>query len=337
MEVFIVMYTNIVISDVSKYVPENKISNEYFINHFDNEGKDCRGLLRATQRDTRYFADKEESSLSMGVDVVKKILGGIDRNSIDMVIFVSCTPEYTSPSNALQICHEFGLKNAHREFDMNTNCSGMLDALYIATNIMRSDNKVNRTLIVGAEMFSTIVNYHNIPSYTQLADGACAVILDKKVEETQRGFIDYEMRNYTKDIENIVYPKIGMSNVLMARGNNIKNREKRLEWIPFKTDYVSEFWIEMISTIMKRNSVSKDDVVGFCMSQLFPRENEYVLTELKCDLSKYKYVGDKYGYTGNCSPIFALEESDFLEHKDKYIILNSIASGCHFATLLYKN
>lgn len=52
----IITYTNIIISDVSKYVPENKISNEYFINHFDNEGKDCRGLLRATQRDTRYFA-----------------------------------------------------------------------------------------------------------------------------------------------------------------------------------------------------------------------------------------------------------------------------------------
>ena len=93
------MYTNIIINKVAKYVPKKMINNAHFIKHFKNEGKECEGLLNAFKRDTRYFADDSESSISMGLHAAKKALKDIDRSSIDMVIFVSCTPEYNSQKN----------------------------------------------------------------------------------------------------------------------------------------------------------------------------------------------------------------------------------------------
>lgn len=327
------MYSNTLIRSVGKYIPKNKYTNDYFIKHFKEEGMECEGLLKAFKRDTRYFCSSEESSLSMGIEAAKSALKGMNLDSIDLVVFVSSTPEYTSPSNALIICSELELKNCQRSFDMNANCTGMLDAMYIVNNILKQDETINKALIIGSEIFSTVVNYHCTASYCLFADGACAMVLENVEEDIERGFIDYEFKNKPNYIDKIVYPSIGFSNVLMSKP---KNREKRLRWDSFKLDFVVQDWVNMINNILNRNNIKEEDIVGWCMTQLFPRENLEVLRLLGYDSGKYSYIGDKYGYTGNSSPILALIEGNYLQEGNGYIIFNSIATGVHYATVLYK-
>lgn len=66
---------NSVIKGVSYYHPENEVDNNYFINHFKNQGEDIENLLEITGRKNRYISkDNDETILTMGINAVNKVL-----------------------------------------------------------------------------------------------------------------------------------------------------------------------------------------------------------------------------------------------------------------------
>lgn len=332
---------NVILEGIGVYIPKTEaVDNSYFVEHFkkeENGNKEVQGLMDTMKRGTRYFASKDESSLTMGynaaVDVLEK--NGVDSKELDMIVFVSTTPEYTSPTDALKLNHMLGAENAHNVFDMNCNCTGMLVALDTVSTYMKLNKNIRRALIVSSMLASSVVRYNDSVAYPCFGDASTAVILKKVKEEHKRGFIDSIYRTYSDNHDKIQLPECGHSNERMGK---LHKYYRRLNWIPFDSNCFVDIWTEMLYEMMGRNDIKDDDVACYAFSQFHNKHNVDTLNNIGADLGKYPFNGDRYGYTACSSPILALsEEWDRVkECEGKHIIFCSVAAGLSYTALTYK-
>ncbi|MBP1756786.1 MAG: putative 3-oxoacyl-(acyl-carrier-protein) synthase, partial [Firmicutes bacterium] len=95
------MYQNVHIVGVGSYHPEKKVENQFFIDHFKRYHVEDHAaqLFKKLGRETRTFAEEDETSLSMAVKAARQVLDNtcLQPEDIDMIISVSDTPEYLSP------------------------------------------------------------------------------------------------------------------------------------------------------------------------------------------------------------------------------------------------
>ena len=98
-------YQNINIISTGVDHPANRIHNDYFSNHFNEMGIEVSGLLKHLEREYRYISnDPNETVITMAHKASIEALKDAKLNisDIDLLIFATDTPEYTSPSNAVK-------------------------------------------------------------------------------------------------------------------------------------------------------------------------------------------------------------------------------------------
>ncbi len=158
---------NVIIRGTGIYLPANEVGNEYFEEHFRRLGVEVTGLMKHLNRHKRFLADRDESSLSMGYEAAKTVLTkfGLEAKDIDMIVFATDTPEYNVPTNALKLNQMLKAENAHRVYDMNCNCIGMLWAMDAIAGYMQQRRSVKRTLIIGSMHVSSVVRYKDSVAY----------------------------------------------------------------------------------------------------------------------------------------------------------------------------
>lgn len=330
------MNQNVTILRTGVYVPKNKVYNDYFIKHFEKKGVKVDGLMEHLGRRKRYLADEDENSLTMGYEAALDALKKQQMNpeELDMIVFVSDTPEYTFPTNALKLNKMLGAKNAHTVFDMNCNCIGMLTALDVVSRYAQSKVQIENILVVGSLHISSVVNENDSVVYPTFADSAAAVILKNNCEEGRRGFLDSTVFTNAEYHNTIVMPPCGNSKRDSVK---IDEEEKKLRWTPFDFGFLSDNWYEIIERLLERNHLKAEDIDHYIFSQFSDPDNMLTLQKLGVGEDKYTFVGKEYGYTGVTSPIVALNRMwDMIAKKDKTVIFCSVAAGYSMTALLYQ-
>lgn len=333
------MNKNVHIIGVGTYHPKKKLNNEYFINHFKKYemSSHAEALMDKLGREVRTLAEDGETSVTMAVEAANKALAkaNIYPEDIDMIISVSDTPEYLSPCCALLIKNHIKAKNASSVFDLNCNCIGMITGMDVASRYLKTDNKYKRVLVVGSLLISPLARQDDIVAFGCSADGAAAVILEKREEESKRGILGSRMFTDDSYYWSITMPGCGMSKI---PDSNIHSEDKKMVWKSFDFSFLSEKWSETITKLLEEHGYKTKDVDHYLMSQFSKADLELTVTKLGGDMSKAIFVGNKYGYTGSTSPIMALDEK--LKHKnfnkDELTVFCSVASGYSIGSLLYK-
>lgn len=329
------MTQNVIIKEIGIYTPANEVSNDYFAEHFRRLGVDAKGLMKHLNREKRYLADRDESSLSMGYEAAKNVLekSNTDPEELDMIVFVSDTPEYTSPSNALKLNQMLNAVNANRVYDMNCNCIGILVAMDTVSGYVKQNPSVKKILIVGSMYVSSVVNYKDSVVYPSFGDSAAAILLENIEEEEKRGILSATYFTDSNYHNTIVLPACGHSKELLYE---VPKEKRRLEWNPFDFGFLSDNWTKIIIQLLEENNIAVDKIDHFIFSQFSDADNLLTLEKLGADKEKYIFVGDKYGYTGVSSPIMALNAIWGKLKKEGYIIFCSVAAGYSMNAVLYK-
>jgi 3-oxoacyl-[acyl-carrier-protein] synthase-3 len=104
-------------------------------------------------------------------------------NDIDLIILASSTPDYFGgfPSTACVVQRKLGITNGSAAVDVQAVCSGFVYAVSIADNFIKSGAH-KTVLIIGAEVFSRILNFEDRTTCVLFGDGAGAVILSAASE-----------------------------------------------------------------------------------------------------------------------------------------------------------
>jgi 3-oxoacyl-[acyl-carrier-protein] synthase-3 len=98
-------------------------------------------------------------------------------NDVDLVIVATSTPDYVFPSTAALLQAKLGIASGGAAFDVQAVCSGFVYALGVAEKFIGSGSH-KCALVVGAEVFSRILDWQDRGTCVLFGDGAGAVVLE---------------------------------------------------------------------------------------------------------------------------------------------------------------
>ncbi|BAL25153.1 beta-ketoacyl-ACP synthase III [Azoarcus sp. KH32C] len=128
---------------------------------------------------TRYLAPPEMASSDLAREASVRAIeaAGLAPDDIDLIIVATSTPDCIFPSTAALLQSKLGIRNGAAAFDVQAVCSGFVYGLTIAEKFIRSGSH-KRALVVGAEVFSRILDWSDRGTCVLFGDGAGAVVLE---------------------------------------------------------------------------------------------------------------------------------------------------------------
>jgi len=156
------------------YLPRNVVTNAALAQRMDTSDDWIRSRTGIRQR---HIAEANETSSSLAFEASKAAIAsaGIAAQDIDLIIVATSTPDYVFPSTACLLQDKLGIKGSPA-FDLQAVCSGFVYALTTADLFIRSGQH-RCALVVGAEVFSRILDWNDRGTCVLFGDGAGAVIL----------------------------------------------------------------------------------------------------------------------------------------------------------------
>ncbi|MDR3054837.1 MAG: ketoacyl-ACP synthase III [Zoogloeaceae bacterium] len=126
----------------------------------------------------RHLAAPGETASRMAAIAAGKALdmAGVAAAELDLIIVATSTPDFIFPSTACILQGALGNRGA-TAFDVQAVCSGFIHALAIADKFIRSGSH-KKALVVGAEVFSRILDWNDRGTCVLFGDGAGAVVLE---------------------------------------------------------------------------------------------------------------------------------------------------------------
>ena len=126
----------------------------------------------------RHLAENGETASDLAVEASRRALAaaGLDAGDLDLIIVATSTPDVIFPSTACLLQSKLGNHGA-TAFDIQAVCSGFVYALTVADKFIQSGSH-RRALVVGAEVFSKILDWSDRATCVLFGDGAGAVVLE---------------------------------------------------------------------------------------------------------------------------------------------------------------
>ena len=122
-------------------------------------------------------ADVAASQLAYEASIRAIEAAGCQPSDIDLIIVATSTPDYIFPSTATLLQAKLGISNGGAAFDLQAVCAGFAYALTAAEKFICSGSH-RRALVVGAEVFSRILDWNDRGTCVLFGDGAGAVVLE---------------------------------------------------------------------------------------------------------------------------------------------------------------
>lgn len=165
------------ISGISAAIPKKVVKNlendQFFNIHDIKEIIQKIGVLE------RRFADENTCSSDLCYAAAEELIKGmsIDRSTIDLLIFISQTPDYRMPATSVLLQERLKLPTSTITLDINLGCSAFLYGLTVA-NSMISSGVIKRALILDGETRSKVYSLKDRKTGFLFGDGGVAAIIE---------------------------------------------------------------------------------------------------------------------------------------------------------------
>jgi 3-oxoacyl-[acyl-carrier-protein] synthase-3 len=166
------IYSRIV--GTGSYLPARVMTNHEFAARLDTSDAWIRERTGIVQR---HIAEKSQSSSDLALQAAQRALdaAGVAAAAIDLIVVATSTPDYVFPSTACLLQAKLGVKGS-AAFDVQAVCSGFVYGLATADALIKT-GVYKRALVVGAEVFSRILDWNDRGTCVLFGDGAGAVVL----------------------------------------------------------------------------------------------------------------------------------------------------------------
>lgn len=168
------------ITGTGSYLPVRRLSNAELAAELAENGVETSDewIVERTGIRYRHFAEPDVSSSDLALHAATRALqaSGVAAQEIDLIIVATSTPDMVFPSTACILQHKLGA-NGCAAFDVQAVCSGFIYALAVADSMIQS-GAASKALVVGAEVFSRILDFKDRTTCVLFGDGAGAVVLE---------------------------------------------------------------------------------------------------------------------------------------------------------------
>ena len=176
------MYSKII--GTGSYLPNEAVSNDELATRLAKEGVETSDewIRSRTGIAQRHIASPNQTSSDLAMFAAQSALemAGVGALDIDLIIVATTSPDMTFPSTACILQSKIGADNA-AAFDVQAVCSGFVYALTTADAMVRA-GQAKKALVVGAEVFSRMLDWRDRGTCVLFGDGAGAVVLSASDE-----------------------------------------------------------------------------------------------------------------------------------------------------------
>lgn len=282
-------------------------------------------------KDTVYRLSEKDNLIDMAVQVVKKAIDKAKINKIDAIICTNVVGEYYTPTTALVILDKAGLnKDVRFATDMNTNCTGMITALYTINSMMGVDDSINNVLVVDMMTLSHFKSPIDLLANVGFSDAVTAMVVSRRDVPLEMEFMGYQDTTF---INTVMGPANGMVNLANDKDiNKLPMNCKTPPRVPI------EKAVEITNLFLDKHNLQPSDIKHNCFSQVVKSAIYELSNQVGFKEDTVEYIGDKLGYTGPSSPILALKnriDRGLVKDGDQ-IFVWAISTGVQFVFCLFK-
>ena len=168
------------ITGTGSYLPPRRVTNADLVAELAQSGIQTSDewIVERTGIRARHFAAPDVTCSDLALEAARKAMeaAGCGPQDIDLIIVATSTPDMVFPSAACILQNKLGA-NGCPAFDVQAVCSGFVYALTVADAMIQT-GAAKRALVVGAEVFSRILDFKDRTTCVLFGDGAGAVVLE---------------------------------------------------------------------------------------------------------------------------------------------------------------
>ena len=171
------MYAQIL--GTGSYLPAKRVSNDDLAKRIDTSDE---WITTRTGIKARHLAADNEKTSDLAVQAALKALedAEIPAQEIDLIIVATATPDMQFPATATIVQNKLGIEGCPA-FDVQAVCAGFMYAITTANAYIRS-GMAKKALVIGADIFSRILDWNDRTTCVLFGDGAGAVVLGASEE-----------------------------------------------------------------------------------------------------------------------------------------------------------
>lgn len=256
-----------------------------------------------------------------------------ERESIDVLIFVSQSPDYFLPATSAILQHKMGLKKGLMAFDINLGCSGYIYGLQVISNLLSGGN-FKRGLLLAGDKSTLSVNYKDKSTYPLFGDAGSATALEFDENAAPMFFNLYTDGSGYKSI---IVEDGGSRNHVSEKSFIETQVSEGIIRCPINLvldgmeifNFALKEVASSIETILKESGTDKSAIDYFVMHQANKMINETVRKKCRVEPEKVPYSIGKFGNTSSASipltMLYGLKNE--LETKTLKLLLSGFGVG----------
>ncbi|MFA5598253.1 MAG: beta-ketoacyl-ACP synthase 3, partial [Pusillimonas sp.] len=161
------------------YLPPRVVTNTDLAAEMATRGIETSDdwIVERTGIRQRHLADPGTRTSMLATQAAQQAIedAGLAASDIDLIIVATSTPDYIFPSTACLVQANLGIRQG-AAFDLQAVCSGFVYALTTAEAFIKA-GRARAALVIGAEVFSSILDWDDRKTCVLFGDGAGAVVL----------------------------------------------------------------------------------------------------------------------------------------------------------------
>lgn len=179
------MSTRSVITGTGSALPPTVVTNADLAGRLDTSDE---WIVERTGIHQRRIAADGVKTSDLAVEAAEKAMAaaGVTAADIDLIVVATATPDDTFPATATRVQARLGVSRG-AAFDVAAVCSGFVYALTVADALLRTGAH-SRAIVIGAELFSRILDWEDRATAVLFGDGAGAVVLESR-NDNDRGIL----------------------------------------------------------------------------------------------------------------------------------------------------
>ncbi|MBO9535945.1 beta-ketoacyl-ACP synthase III [Herbaspirillum sp.] len=169
------------------YLPAKRVTNNELAAQLAEQGIETSDEWIVTRSgiSARHYAEPEQLSSDLALAAAQRALeaAGMQANDIDLIILATSTPDHLGgfPSTACVVQRKLGITNGAPAMDVQAVCSGFVYAMSVADSFIKTGAHKN-VLVIGAEVFSRILDFKDRTTCVLFGDGAGAIVMSASNE-----------------------------------------------------------------------------------------------------------------------------------------------------------
>lgn len=336
----LIRFNDVGITGISAAVPKNVIHNYEYTRYFDS--KTVKDIVDKIGIKERRFANASICSSDLCFSAAEKLIEdlNIDKSEIDLLIFISQTPDYRMPATSILLQERLKLSKNTAAFDISLGCSGFVYGLSIVYSLMKTGG-FRKALLLDGETRSRVYSPKDRKTAFLFGDGGIAALIEcgpqfgesffsLNSDGSKESFIKMNAGGY----RNPSSAETIKEKVIDEHGN-IRSEEHGYMSGADVFNFVLTEIPKDIKKLLDFSNTNAENVDYFLIHQANSYMNDYLSKKLKLDITKVPTSIEKFGNTSSVSiPLTIVSELQNNLKGEKRLLLSGFGVGMSWASAI---